>query len=169
MFNGVVKMNLANAALPAATQQQLVTELAALVLDVMAPEELPLLPETAQEYFAEPDAVLDPARHDEALGFGLSVELLSPYVLAVVAPAVQFLLSTLAGAVKQEARPRLEALVRRVFRSRGQKHPDAIALTRDQARHVREITIDRARAVGMGESRAALLADAVVGSLVVSG
>jgi hypothetical protein len=151
-------------------QQQLAIELAALVLDSLAPEELPLLGETADEYFADSSAVLDPARRDEALGFGLSVDLLSPYVLAVVTPVVHFLLTAVADAMKQEARPRVEEFVRRLFRRH--REPDrveTIGLKPDQARHLREITIARARAVGVAESRAALLADAIVGSLVVSG
>jgi hypothetical protein len=154
--------------------RELSTELAALVLSQAAPEELPVLDETADEFFSDPDAVLDPRRRDEALGFGIEVALLAPYVLAAVVPVVKFLGSLVAESVGAEVRPRLGALVGRLFRrvpGSGPASPgdDLPPLTRDQARHVRDLAYSRAAEAGLPPDRAGFLADSVVGALIVGG
>lgn len=171
---GVMAMEPSDDLLTASARQRLTTQLTAAVLRTMAPEELPLLEETAEEYFADPGAALESRRQDEPLGFGLSAELLSPYVLAVATAAVQFLAATIGGQLKHELKPRIEALVSRlcggVQEDDRQEDPGPdIALNRDQARQLRKLTLTQARAAGMTEEQAELLADAVVGSVVVAG
>lgn len=156
--------------LPAETERELVVELAGLALERAAPEELVLLGENAEEYFRDPQAVLDPGRRDEALGFGIDVAMVTPYVLAVATPVVQFLVSTVAETLGQEARPMVTGLVRRLLRRSGPA-PETAAetppLTTDQARRVREIAYQRATSLGLDQDQATLLADSVVGGLVV--
>lgn len=155
------------------TDRQLVVDLAAAVLDQAAPEELLLLDETSQEYFADPDAALRPGRAEESIGFGVELALLTPYVLAVVTPVINFLLTIATDAVKTEARPAVVAWVRRVLRrppgddaaSLGGPPP---ALTPEQARTVRRIAYERARDLGVEEPTARVLADAVAGGVVVA-
>ncbi|MFD1505651.1 hypothetical protein FE374_01360 [Georgenia yuyongxinii] len=188
-------------------EQQLAVELAEAVLAQTAPEELDLLEETSAEYFADPDGVLRPRRTDESVGFGVDLALLTPYVLAVLAPVVQFLLGVARDALKDELKPAIAAWVRGVIRhvvpgagtpagpgagtpagpsagtpagpgtgtpagpgtgtpAGGGKTP---ALTPDQAHTVRDIAFRRARDLGIEEPRAALLADAVAGGVLVSG
>lgn len=166
-------------------QQRLITELARIVLDEAAPEETVLLPETADEYFADPDGVLAPARRDETLGFGIELSMLTPYVLAALIPVVQFLVGAVTETAKQQAQPRLEELVRRLFRRKGgapvapESAPAAgsaaaaesapAAITTEQARRTRDLAFGRARSAGLDEERAGLLADALVGALVIAG
>jgi hypothetical protein len=170
--------------------ETLTMELTQRVLQDLAPDEIEILDITAAEYFAEPDAVLNPKRRDESLGFGLEVGLLTPYVLAALTPVVEYVASIVLATAREEARPRMEALVRRIFRPRAQPagSPDGaatpaaperpaappadeghLALTREQARHVRDLALDRARDSGMPDDRARLLADSLVGALVVDG
>jgi hypothetical protein len=157
--------------LPPEVENELVAELARLALEQAAPEELVLFQETAEEYFRDPQGVLDRGRRDEALGFGLDMALLGPYVLAVATPVVRFLASTVAGAVGEELKPMLARLVRRLLRQPdsgpegdGQAPPP---LSPDQARRVRDIAYRRARELGLAEGQAELLADSVVGGLVI--
>jgi hypothetical protein len=96
-------------------EQQLVTKLAALVLEQTSPEELAILDDTAREYFADPQATLEPRRRDKPLGFGMDVALLGPYVLAVGTPVVTYLGSLVAQEVHQAATPLVADLVRRLF------------------------------------------------------
>jgi hypothetical protein len=154
--------------------RDLLEELARTVLERSAPEELVIFGETAEEYFRDPEAVLHPTRRDEALGFGLDLALLTPYVLAVATPVLGFLVQTVAAAAKEEATPRVRELVRRLFnrsgsgdqdRMGGDEHP---ALTADQAREVREVALARATDLGLPAEQARLLADSVVGGLVVA-
>ncbi|HET6561168.1 MAG TPA: hypothetical protein VFG72_04780 [Marmoricola sp.] len=157
--------------------RDLLEELARTVLEHSAPEELVIFEETSEEYFRDPDGVLNPARRDEALGFGLDLALLTPYVLAVAAPVVTFLLQTVAAAAKEEATPRVKELVRRLFNRAGDRSPGAapdagekepLALTGEQAREVREVALARAKDLGLPAEQARLLADSVVGGLVVA-
>jgi hypothetical protein len=154
-------------------EQQLVTELAALVLIQTAPEELAVLDDIAQEYFADPQATLDTRRRDEPLGFGLDVALLGPYVLAVATPVVTYLGSLVAQGTQDAAKPLVADLVRRLFRRRSTSGPPGaagatpeLALTPEQGRWIRDTTHERARALGVPDAQADVLADAVVGSLI---
>jgi hypothetical protein len=157
--------------LPPEAEHELIAELARLALDEAAPEELVLFPETAEEYFRDPQAVLDPKRRDEALGFGLDLAMLTPYVLAVATPVVQFLASTVAEAIGEESKPLVIRFVRRLLR-RPDPAPEVTepappSLSTDQVRQVRELAYQRARNLGLDEDQAVLLADSVVGGLVV--
>jgi len=60
-------------------------DLAGAVVRRVAPEELGLFGETEADYFGHPGLVLRAGRRDDAVGFGLDMALLTPYVL-VVAP-----------------------------------------------------------------------------------
>jgi hypothetical protein len=144
-----------------AGQQELVCELAELALERLAPEELGVLPETAEEYFRDPRSVLAPRRRDEAIGFGLDLALLTPYVLAVATPVLGVL-----GEIAQQTLADSSArMIRRLFR-RGDT-PDGPALTAPQAGQVRDVAFEHARALGLDDGRAALLADSIVGGLAV--
>jgi hypothetical protein len=158
-----------DAQLPPEAENELVAELARLALERAAPEELVLFQETAEEYFRDPQAVLDARRRDEALGFGIEVAMLTPYVLAVATPVIRFLASTVADVAGQEAKPLVTRIVRRLLR-RSQPAPEAEApppLSGDQARQVREVAYQHAKRLGLDEDQAVLLADSVVGGLVV--
>ena len=63
-------------------EQALVTELARATAEDTAPEELLLFDTTAEDYWADPQAVLSPTRRGEAVGFGIDAALLTPLLLA---------------------------------------------------------------------------------------
>ncbi len=158
--------------LPPDTENELVTELARLVLEQAAPEELALFPDTAEEYFTDPQAALDPKRRDEALGFGLEMAMLTPYVLAIATSVIRFLTSTVLEAVGEESKPLVTRIVRHLIR-----RPDAetkgagdalTPLSTHQARQVREIAYQHAKRLGLDEDQAVVLADSVVGGLVLA-
>lgn len=86
------------------------------MLDEAAREELVLFQETSDEYFRDPEATLAAGDRDEAVGFGLDVAMLTPYVLAIVTPVIHFLASSVAEAVGEEAKRSVAALVRGSFR-----------------------------------------------------
>jgi hypothetical protein len=157
--------------LPAEAERELVAELARSVLVQAAPEELALFGETAEEYFEDPSAVLGSGRRDEALGFGLDVAMLTPYVLAVCAGVVRFLATTVADAARQESKPLVTRLVRRLLRqpdAPGEPAGDAPPpLSGEQAGQVRDVAYQQAKHLGLDDDQATLLADSVIGGLVV--
>jgi hypothetical protein len=149
----------------------LASELAALSLEDAAPEELALFPEISEEYFRDPDGVINAQSRDEAVGFGLDIAMLTPYLLAVAMPVVQLVASVVEETAKEEAKASLASAVRRLLRrdQGAPAEPDTQpALSRDQARQVRQAAYDQARGLGVDEQRAGLLADSLVGRLLVA-
>lgn len=161
---------------PAAPDRDLVDELARQVLAEVAPEELAIFHETADEYHQDPEGVLAASGRDEAVGFGLDLALLTPYVLAIAAAVLRYLLETVGEAVKNESKPLITDLVHRVFRrGRGEEKSstqasptEPVAISAEQAVRVREIALARAHDLKLPENEARLLADAIVGGLNVA-
>jgi hypothetical protein len=89
----------------------------------------------------------------------------------VATPVIRFLASTVADAAGEEVKPLVARIVRRLFRrpdpASEATEPAPPPLSTDQARRVREIAYRRAKGLGLDEDRAVLLADSVVGGLVV--
>jgi hypothetical protein len=159
------------AALSPAEHRDLVQGLAAVVVEELEPDELAVFEETADEYFEDPQAVLDPKRRDEAVGFGLDAELLTPIVLAVAGPVVEYLTALVVEATGEGIKPTLVRMLRRMLRIREVAAetpvPEPPLLTQQQVEHVRSIAYARACDVGLQEDRARLLADAVAGGVRV--
>jgi hypothetical protein len=148
-------------------EKQLTTEITALVLERIAPEELVFLSETAQDYFANPQAVLHPPHRDEPLGFDVDIALITPYVLAVAGPTVQYVVSVIMDGVRDAATAEVSDRVRSRFRrSTSTPVEGQVALTPDQARTIHEITERQARTLGLPDDQARILADALVASLI---
>jgi len=166
-----------------ADDRSLTVELTGLVLRSEAPDELVLLDAASEEYFEDPQAALAAGPRDEALGFGLELALLTPYVLSIASAVVQVLVEVAKGvlgeAAKKELTPHVVTWVRRVMRR--DEAPAAVApapegdagtppaLSREQAQVVHDLAHRRAIDLGLDEAHAGLLADAVVGGLVVAG
>jgi len=149
-------------------ERELTLALATVVVEDIAPDEMAVFDETAEDYFADPDAVLDPRHRDEAVGFGIEVALLTPVVLAVARTVVEFLGKLLLDAASDVARPHVAAVLRRLFRIPQREGGTPVSpprLTPEQLEQVRTVAHDRARALGLPEDRAQLLADSVVGGV----
>jgi hypothetical protein len=152
----------------------LTDELAHLVLTQVAPEELDLYAETAQEYYADPQALLNPKRRDEALGFGLELAMITPVVIAVSGTVLQWLASSVVDAAIKEASPSVLSYLRRLFRrgendKSGKPATPRIMLTVEQAKQVRVVAYQQAIAIGLEPARASLIADSTAGALITAG
>jgi hypothetical protein len=142
-------------------------ELTAAVLAQKAPDELVLLEETSAEFFDDPEAALSPAR-EESVGFGVEIVFLTPFILAIARPVVDFLLELAAEATQDAVKPSAVAWVRKLFRLEQDQAGPAAALTADQLRTVRQIAYSKAQALGLEEGRAAELADAIAGGTLAA-
>jgi hypothetical protein len=160
--------------------RDLVDAFAREVLASAAPEELAVFDETAEEFHRDPEKVLSTQGRDEAVGFGLDLALITPYVLAVAAPVLTYLLNAVTEAAKAEAKPVIKDLVHRLFHRRKQSDgtpgadaydddaDEPISLSPAELAEVREVALARATDLGLPAERARLLADAVVGGLNVA-
>jgi hypothetical protein len=156
---------------PTSDERSLTLELTAASLARIAPDELVVLDETAAEYFDDPDALLRQNAEDNPLGAGIDVVMLSPYVLAA-ATAVLPVLAGFAGEIAKGlatdlAKEPLSVWIRRLFRRHPAEPPGPFALTGYEAGRVREVVVAQCYRAGVPSDKAALIADATVGSLHV--
>jgi len=149
------------------SDQELVVEFAGLVVERLAPEEMPIFSDVTADYFAAEERVTERRRRDEPLGFGVDLALLTPYVLAVSGVVVQFLGSLATDLVKDATKPVAQNLVRRMLDQLTGRPTEEAAIVLDPAQltAIRDASYTQACALGLPQDRAALLADAVVGNL----
>ncbi|MEU1374932.1 hypothetical protein ABZ442_14825 [Streptomyces triculaminicus] len=154
-----------------------VLELARPAVEVVAPEELPLLEATAAAW---------PRRarrdEDELLGFGLEAVVAVVSIAAVTAAqaVVELFGSAVVDAVSDEASSGIRGWIGRRSRRRrgaltdsappgeasgGDGESAVEPLSCEQLRMVRQVSRDRARAAGVSAEQAELIADAIVGRL----
>lgn len=166
-MSNLVESNLADPDLVTAVALDLVTQL--------APEELPLFRAASQAFQQNPKRVLNGQQvRDDMLGFGLgeAAELLTPVALAVASGVVTFLLAELTKAMNAENAALMQDTVRRLFKrphAQVQTTDNALpTLTTEQLAQVRSIALKQARQMKLAESRANVLADAIVGKLAIT-
>jgi hypothetical protein len=150
--------------------RELVMTLAATALRQAAPEELVLLDETARDYFTDPASTLAEDT-DEAISAGIDVPLLAPYLLAAAQVALP-LLGTFAAEIAKDAgkdlvKEPLVGWVRRFVKRSPDEPAGPVALTREQALHVRQAVVENCRRLNLPSDTAAVVADATIGSLHV--
>lgn len=150
------------------TDRALALELTAVSLEQVAPDELPVLDESAEEYFEDPDAALSTTDGDAPLGSGVTVVMMTPYLLAAAGTVLPVLGAIAADLGKDVAKDLVKEPVvdwlRRLIRRPGQA-PPADALTAAQLARVRGVVEEKARACGLADAQAALVADATAGAL----
>ena len=95
------------------------TEYLGTTLEEIAPEELPLFGPTSEAYFDPARGTPAGAKSDEMLGFGVdaaaAMMLVTPVALEAAKSVVGYVIGELQSAFKDEARPMIQALVRRLL------------------------------------------------------
>lgn len=143
----------------AVDERSVVEQLAASALERVAPEEIPVFAQTAEEYFHDPEGVLAPRRRDEAVGFGLDAALLTPVVLSVATAVVRFVATTVSEAVQESTKPLIVRLVHKIFRRPTAEPARQVRLeplTEGQVELVRALAAERGRVLGLDPDQAAL-------------
>jgi hypothetical protein len=165
-------------------RQELILAATRAVIADIAPQELPLVTPISTAFFADPDGTLRRrASKDEPLGFGVPGEaapLLTPIAFAVVTEVIKFLAEQVRTSVEAEAPGLIDDLVKSLFKKlrrtevtagesvRADTTARQPTLTRQQLAQVREIALQKARALGLTSRKAELLADSLVGGLAVA-
>ena len=165
--------------MPDPAESTLISELARDTVQQVAPQELPRFRATSQAYFADPERVLKGEKgKDQMLGFGTGAEMsfLTPIILAVTTQVFRFVADEVARSCREESPVVIHDLVKRLFtRFRSAEAdetpstpPAPPPLTREQLMRIRQLAYDEARRLRLAEAKAGLLADSLVGGLVVS-
>ena len=114
------------------------TSLARDALTIVVPDEMEVFDDVAAEYWSDPEAALQEAQREDAVGYGFELILLTPMALAVATTVARY-------AAQSQAVP--------------------AQLDRARLRQARQIAHDHAIAVGVAPRRADALADALAGAL----
>jgi hypothetical protein len=153
---------------------QVTFELARAGVSALASDELPFFDAMCREYERDPEHALTPKQRDDPLGFGVGevAVLITPIALRVAREVLESLATPAAEASKRGL-ARLGDSVRRLIRRlRGKAakptRPRPAQLTEAQLARVRRVAQSSAEASGLPSDRASLLANAVVGRLVLS-
>jgi hypothetical protein len=141
----------------------LIAELTQAALTTAAPDELAVFDETAQEYFADPQAALTAAKGDAAVGFGLELAMLTPAALAIGSAVLQAVLGLLADKAVMHGSGAVVVMLRKVLRR--QAPAAELGITAAQAHNLRLVALQRAHALGLPEAQARQLAESFVGAL----
>jgi hypothetical protein len=155
-------------------ERDLIAEMSKDVVAEVAPDELPLFRMNSTAYFKNPKKALESTEaKDDTLGFGIEalVPLLTPIVIAVVSEVITHLEQSLSTHLASGAEGVVGGGLRSVFKRGGKEAAAAPAqaqLSQAQLAEVRDIAFRKARQLKLPESQAKMLADSVVGGLVVA-
>lgn len=162
--------------MPDPVQKELIADLARELVAEIAPQELPLFRATSEAFLARLEKPTpDKSRTDAMLGFGVGPELafVTPAVLVVAHEVIAFLASEVKKSLEKEASDVVSGLVKKMFKrahSVDTKRDIDVPplLTSKQATQIRELVFEKACQLNISEAQGRLLADAVVGTLVVA-
>lgn len=156
---------------------QVITDLAREQVARIAPEELPLFQVTSEAFRKNPEKALKgQASRDEELGFGVEagVVFLTPVALAVTTEVVRFVAGEVRKSVEAESAGLIREFVKRLFdrfrpaRQEEEQKKTLPSLTPEQATQVRHLAFEKARQLDLPEAQAGLLADSLIGSLIMT-
>lgn len=153
-----------------ATRDAAVAALARAAVTRTAPEELPLFRATSEAFFERPDE-LGENRRDAMLGFGLeaAVVLVTPVALEVAKDVIFWLRDQVAARAGERGEAALDWVAARLGAGpQEDAAPQGAGLTDEQLAQVRELALAKATQLQLPETKAELLADALVGSLATS-
>lgn len=149
-----------------------VEELARQLVEALVPEEVPTFAVVAAPYLGDSRRAERRLRqaHDDPLGFGLGdvAAMATPVIVLVSGSVVTALAEGVADSVRSTAAGFLRRMVHRVRRRGGRLAPGSPTMewTMDHLTAVRQVALTRAQDLGMEQSKAEALADAVVGALL---
>jgi hypothetical protein len=176
--------------LSGADEQALIEALAHSAVEDVAPEELPLFGPTSEAYFDPARGTPAGAKSDEMLGFGVdaaaAMMFVTPVALEAAKSVVGYLVRELQTALKDQAKPMIQGLVKRLLHggakpvgapedetaeAAGQAPAMATAtqatpFTREQLQELHKVALKTAERMGMQRDKASVVADAIVGAIV---
>jgi hypothetical protein len=162
-------MEMARQPQPVSEQRALAIDLTAAALAQVAPDEIPVLEETAAEFYADPGSILRRDKVDSPLGAGIEIVMLTPYLLAAAGAVLPVLAGFVGEIVKGVAvdvtKENLSTWIRRMIKGGPDGDPGVLALTAEQAVRVRATVVEQCFQAGLPSGQAALIADATVGAL----
>ena len=171
------------AGLSQSDERAVVEALARAVVEDAAPEERPLFGPMTEAYYDPRRGTPSGSKSDEMLGFGVDAAaaavLVTPIALEAAKNVLGYLVGELQAAFKDESKPMIQALVKRLLRRGPKSEGDKAAaepaaetaappqLTQAELDELRKVALSTAERMGLREPKASVLADAIVGAMVL--
>lgn len=179
-------------------EQAAVAALARTTVDEVAPEEEPLFGPMAEAYFDPSRSTKTGGGTDDMLGFGVDAAaaavLVTPVALEAARSVIGYVIGELETAFKEEAKPMIQAFMKRLLHGKpkpgepGEAKPadgaatdgaakaetkaetkaadEPIPFSEQQLAEVRKVALKTAERMGMERDKANVVADAIVGAIV---
>lgn len=151
-------------------RRELIEALSRDIVATVAPEEVDLFDELLEEYFESPQPPDESvSASDDPLGFGVSGAIIAvtPAAAAMVSGVFNYLITEMFDAVKEKTAQEIKELIWGLINPQKLgKSPSP--LTREQLRQIKDLASKQAMEFGIIENQAEKMANALVGSLVLS-
>ena len=155
--------------------RKLVQEISKTIVDQVAPEEVDLFEELAEEYFENPSPPdSSSTAKDDPLGFGLNEALIAvtPAALAMVNGVLTYLTTDVIKVAQEETMEAVRLKIRELFRAGKQDSaPKSIneipSLTKEQLELIRKVARKQAILFKMKPEQAEKMANGVIGLLAL--
>ena len=150
--------------------EELVTWLSKEVVSEIAPDELDLYQDIEEEFFKNPNAFIekDSKKKEKMLGFvgtGIGEQFLTMTVLPIVLGVIGYVGTAGIEALKKEAS---KALARKIEKKFAEKESTDNHISKDKIGEIREYAFNKAKSLGMDVERAGILADSLIGKLILT-
>jgi hypothetical protein len=153
--------------------RELVYQVSLQILEQIAPEEVEIFPELAEEFYTNPELPeLSGNSTDDELAFGLDGSLIpvSHAIISAVIYVLNYLVTDVLKEAKGEISEALKTKIKALFENekldgKPKKGKITPILTKEELELVKKMARKQARIFGLGEADARKLADALVGSL----
>jgi hypothetical protein len=141
----------------AESERDLLVYVCRAIVEEIAPGEASLVKAQVEQFLEHPEP-----------GFAATeaTQLITPHLVPVVFSVLSFLRDEVIEATKAEAGSAVGSMIRRMFRPLSRSDERQPRLTLEQLAQVHRVAYEKATSLDLPEARAALLADAVAGSLV---
>ena len=170
-------------------ERAVVAALARTTVDEVAPEEAPLFGPMSRAYFDPSRSARGGGGTDDMLGFGIDAAaaavLVTPVALEAAKSVIGYIVGELQTSFKDEAKPMIQAFVKRLLHGKPKPAEPAAAprddgaakaeakppdepppFTNDQLAEVSNVALKTAERMGMERDKANVVADAIVGAIV---
>lgn len=152
-------------------ERAVIEEISKDLITQLAPEEIDLFGELAQDYFNDPAPPTSSKHRDDPLGFGGSdlIVAATPVAMAMVSAMITFVTTEALKSAKDESADLIKKRVKGLFKKFSATSEPAAAptLTKDQLEQVKKLALKQAADFGMDAATAEKMSNALIGSLAI--
>ncbi|MBI4739785.1 hypothetical protein HY772_09720 [Candidatus Woesearchaeota archaeon] len=151
-------------------QRAAIEEISKDLVTQLAPEELDLFGELAQDYFDDPKPLSKSKHSDDPLGFGIfeAMTIMTPVAMAMASTVLTFVTTEVIKSAKDESAAVIKKKIKALFNKADKQEADSPSLTKEQMEQVKKLAYKQATDFGMDAATAEKMSNALIGSLALN-